>query len=212
MRPFCCASTLSVSLLVLWPPLLLLLLHSHHQLVGHTHFHAHTWSSSDVRGAVIYGARSLSVYAGNSNTHGRTAGKERRGEEGAPGCSPLLTFTFLSNAHTYFLHFFFSLFSCLFLTNFFLKCMCNGGGGCTWHSREGLIYGRCRQGPTERGRKYMKTLLFISHLLIADFIAPPPSASLQPITTNCFVHFHVKPFLFSYFQVKEKKGLDMKMY
>lgn len=110
MRPFCCASTLSVSLLVLWPPLLLLLLHSHHQLVGHTHFHAHTWSSSDVRGAVIYGARSLSVYAGNSNTHGRTAGKERRGEEGAPGCSPLLTFTFLSNAHTYFLHFFFSLF------------------------------------------------------------------------------------------------------
>lgn len=113
------------------PPLLLLLLHSHHQLVGHTHFHAHTWSSSDVRGAVIYGARSLSVYAGNSNTHGRTAGKERRGEEGAPGCSPLLTFTFLSNAHTYFLHFFFSLFSCLFLTNFFLKCMCNGGGGCT---------------------------------------------------------------------------------
>ena len=55
-------------------------------------------------------------------------------------------------------------------------------------TQQGNINGRCRQGPTECGRKYMKTLLLILHLLIADFIAPPPSASLQPITTNCFVH------------------------
>lgn len=69
--------SLSVSLLACLvtppPPPPCLSLHSHH-LAGHAYFHAHRRPSSNVQGAVIYGARSLSVYAGNSNTQGRTAG------------------------------------------------------------------------------------------------------------------------------------------
>lgn len=48
-----------------------------HQLRGHTYFRAHTRRSSDTQGAVIYGARSLSVHTGNSNTRWR-----RRGDYG----------------------------------------------------------------------------------------------------------------------------------
>lgn len=68
------------------------------QLAGHAHFHAHKRPSSNVQGAVIYGARSLSVYAGNSSTHGRTAGMEGKG---TPGNSPFYIH-FLSNPHTSF--------------------------------------------------------------------------------------------------------------
>lgn len=49
------------------------------QRAGHTHFPAHIRSSSDIQGAVIYGARSFSVHAGNSNTHGRTEGLKGEG-------------------------------------------------------------------------------------------------------------------------------------
>uniref|UniRef100_A0A3Q3KTS5 15-oxoprostaglandin 13-reductase n=1 Tax=Mastacembelus armatus TaxID=205130 RepID=A0A3Q3KTS5_9TELE len=47
-----------------------------HQLTGHTYFHAQKRPSSDMQGGVIYGARSLSVHAGNSNTW------EDRGDRG----------------------------------------------------------------------------------------------------------------------------------
>lgn len=39
-----------------------------YRLCGHAHFHAHIRPSSNQLGAVIYGARSFSFFAGNSNT------------------------------------------------------------------------------------------------------------------------------------------------
>lgn len=65
------------------------------QLAGHTYFHAHNRSSSDMEGAVIYGARSLSVHAGNSNTW------EDRGDWRGRAHPAALSFTFTSLLNSY---------------------------------------------------------------------------------------------------------------
>lgn len=70
MRPFLAVRRLSPYLC--WscdppPPPLPTSLPSY-RLCGHAHFHAHIRPSSNQSGAVIYGARSFSFFAGNSNT------------------------------------------------------------------------------------------------------------------------------------------------
>lgn len=78
------------------------------QPAGHTHFHAHKRPSSDMQGAVIYGARSLSVHAGNSNTHGRTAGMVEGGRAHPTALTPLAVHFFFFHL-THFFPFFSSL-------------------------------------------------------------------------------------------------------
>ena len=118
---------------------------------------------------------------------------------------------FPAHTLTSFLFFFFFFF--LFLTNFFLKCMCNGGGGCTWHSRV-IFMGAADRAPQSVGENIWRHYCWYYICWLLTLLLLHLQLLYSPLPLIALYILDVEPFLCSYFPGKyeKKNGLVLNGY